>query len=112
MSAATNVNAMQNLRVPLPDALHRALLEESARSGRPAVAIVREAVEAYLHDCRRAAVHEELAAYAERWAGTLVDFDEALATAPAQRRRGLRAASAPTPKACPRRGGVRCADQT
>lgn len=92
MSAATKVNATRNLHLPLPDALHRALLEESERSGRPATAIVREAVEAYLQERRRAAVHEELTVYAKRWAGSPVDLDEPLAKAAAEQLRTLRRA--------------------
>lgn len=90
MSAATKVNHARNLHLPLSDALHRELLEESARSGRPATAIVRDCVEAYLRERRRAAVHEELAVYAKRWAASPIDFDEKLETVAAEHLRAPR----------------------
>jgi hypothetical protein len=90
MSAATRVNQARNLHLPLSEALHRDLLEESARSGRPATAIVREAVEAYLRERRRAAVHEQLGVYAARWAASPIDLDETLETVAAEHLRAPR----------------------
>lgn len=81
MSDATRAGRVRNFHLPLPDDLHRQLREEAARSGRPATAVVREAVEEYLRERRKAAVHDEIAAYAERWGGTPIDLDDALEAA-------------------------------
>lgn len=70
--------AVRNLHVPLSDELHREIREEAERTGQPATVLVREAVEAWLTARRRAALHEELAEYASRWAGTEVDLDPEL----------------------------------
>jgi hypothetical protein len=68
----------KNFHLPLPESVHRELRDAAAHSGRPATVLVREAVELWLKARRRARLHEELSAFAERWAGTPVDLDEAL----------------------------------
>jgi len=71
----------KNLHVPLSEAVHRELRAVASRSGRPATALVREAVEGWLIAQRRAKLHDELADYAKKWAGTEVDLDPALEAA-------------------------------
>ena len=68
----------RNLHVPLPEALHERLRAEATRSGRPATTLAREAIEAWIEDRERAAVHEAIAAYAAEVAGTSADLDEDL----------------------------------
>lgn len=68
----------KNLHVPLPDDLNRELREEAERSGRPATQIARDAIRQFLRRRRREALHEEIAAYARRAAGTAADLDPEL----------------------------------
>jgi predicted transcriptional regulator len=81
MPPATKREGVRNFHLPLSDELHRKIREEAERSGRPATALVREAVEEYLRARQRATVHAEIAAYAERWAGSASDLDEDLEAA-------------------------------
>lgn len=74
---------MRNFHLPLSDELHQQIRSEAERTGRPATTLVREAVEAWLAERRRAALHEEIAAYAEKWAGSEVDLDAELEAASA-----------------------------
>lgn len=80
MKSATN-EATRNFHVPLPPRLYEALQEEAAASRRPATALAREAIETWLRERRRAAVHEAVATYATKHAGTAVDLDPALEAA-------------------------------
>ncbi len=70
-----------NFHVPLPDTVYRRLRDEAAHAGQPATALARQAIEAWLGERRKAAMHEALAAYAVKHAGTDVDLDEALEAA-------------------------------
>lgn len=81
MKPATKAGPTRNFHVPLSDELHQEIHNEAKRTGRPATVLVRDAVESWLREQRRAAVHEEIAAYAQRWAGSEVDLDEALEAA-------------------------------
>jgi hypothetical protein len=65
----------------LPAPLYEALQEEAAAARRPATALAREAIETWLRERRRAAVHEAVATYAAKHAGTAVDLDPALQAA-------------------------------
>lgn len=69
---------MRNLHVPLPEPLHERLRAEAARSGRPATTLAREAIEAWIEENQRRAVHEAIAAYAGEMAGSPADLDEDL----------------------------------
>jgi predicted DNA-binding protein len=70
--------AKHNLHVPLSAPLHDRLLVEAKRSGRPATTAVREAIEAWIKERERQAVHEAIAEYATEMAGTPADLDEDL----------------------------------
>ena len=72
---------MRNLHVPLPEALHERLRAQAERSARPATAVAREAIERWLAEAHRAAIHEEIARYARGVAGTNADLDPALEAA-------------------------------
>lgn len=72
-------NHQHNLHLPLPDALHHQLREESVRSGLPATALVREALGDWLARRRRERLRVEIEAYALAHAGSQVDLDPVLA---------------------------------
>ena len=73
--------AVRNLHVPLPEALYGRLRAEAERTRRPATEIAREAIELWLSDQRRAAIHEAIASYARENAGLDVDLDPELEVA-------------------------------
>jgi hypothetical protein len=66
---------MTNFRVPLPDEVYCDLREEAARSKRPATALARRVIEQWLHDRRRVAHRETVAAFAAENAGSSLDLD-------------------------------------
>jgi predicted transcriptional regulator len=68
----------RNLHVPLPGTLHDRLRAVATRSGRPATSVAREAIESWVEERERQAVHEAIAAYATEMAGTAADLDETL----------------------------------
>jgi hypothetical protein len=68
----------KNLHVPLNADLHGRLRVQAERSLRPATDLAREAIESWLRDQERAAVHAEIAAYAREQAGSSDDLDPAL----------------------------------
>ena len=70
--------AERNFHVPLPDELYKRLREEAERSEQPATVLVRDAIEAWLRDKEKAALHDAIADYATRYGGTGVDIDEEL----------------------------------
>ena len=70
--------ATRNLHVPLSGPVHERLRAEAARSGRPATTVAREAIEAWIAERERQAVHEAIAEYAGAMAGGPADLDEAL----------------------------------
>jgi predicted transcriptional regulator len=72
---------MPDLLVPLADAVYRELCEEAARACRPATAVARQAIEHWLHDRRRVARHEAIAAFAAENAGSSLDLDAELEAA-------------------------------
>ena len=74
MKRAMIANTVRNFHVPLPENVYDALGEEAAALGRPATVIAREAIEAWLRERRRASVHEAIAAYAAKHAGTTADL--------------------------------------
>jgi hypothetical protein len=71
----------RNFHVPLPAQVYDALKAEASRSGTPATALARQAIELLLRERQRAAVREELATYAARVAGTRDDLDPDLEAA-------------------------------
>ena len=72
---------MKNLNVPLPEHVYTSLREEAEKNNRPATAIARDAIEAWLHDCRKAARHQAIAEFARDFAGTELDLDPQLEAA-------------------------------
>ena len=65
-----------NFHVPLPRELYRRLRQEAEQAQRPATAIVREAVQQWLKNREREALHQAMADYVARMAGTAADLDE------------------------------------
>jgi predicted DNA-binding protein len=70
--------AAHNLHVPLPAEVHDRLRAEATRSGRPATALAREAIEAWIAERERHAVHEAIVEYANEMAGSSADLDDDL----------------------------------
>ncbi len=85
MKKVTNVPPTRNLHVPLPQPLYQRLRTEAKRTSRPATALAREAIDLWLIERHRAAVHEEIAAYAEDAAGTTHDLDKDMEAAGIER---------------------------
>lgn len=70
--------APKNFHLPIPDTLHRRLHAAAARLGAPATAVARQAIEDWLGENERMAVHEAVAEYARSMAGTSADLDQAI----------------------------------
>jgi hypothetical protein len=87
MKTATN-RAMKNFHLPLPQRVYEALREEAAALRQPATVVAREAIEAWLRERKRAGVHEAIATYAVKHAGTEADLDRALERASLELLRG------------------------
>jgi hypothetical protein len=77
MRSATK-EAPRNFHLPLPPDVYEALREAAAALGRPATVVAREAIEMWLRERRRTAVHEAIASYAVKHAGTTRDLDPLL----------------------------------
>ena len=74
-------SAVKNFHLPLPEDVYAALREAAATLGRPATAVAREAIEAWLRERRRTGVWEAIATYAAKHAGTTADLDPAIEAA-------------------------------
>jgi predicted transcriptional regulator len=72
---------VRNFHLPLPEELYRQLRAAAKAANQPATAVARNAIEAWLRQRRRAAIHEAIAAYAAKAAGTIDDLDPALEAA-------------------------------
>ncbi len=70
-----------NMHVPLPTDIHARLKAAAKRSGQPTTALVREAIEAWLVEREKEALHEAIADYAQAVAGTPADLDPELESA-------------------------------
>ena len=81
MKHATKPLASRNFHLPLPEELRERLRLEAARSGRPATALAREAIESWLAERRRVQLHQSIADYASRFAGSALDLDAELEAA-------------------------------
>lgn len=68
----------RKIDVHLDERLYQRLRAESERTGRPATRIAREAIDRYLEDARKTAVHQAIASYAVSCAGTQADLDSSL----------------------------------
>jgi predicted transcriptional regulator len=62
----------------LPGALHDRLRAVATRSKRPTTSLAREAIEAWVEERERQAVHEAITTYATEMAGTAANLDEDL----------------------------------
>lgn len=76
--------AVRNFHVPLPEDLYIELRSEADRSGRPATVLARDAIELWLRQRQKRALHVAIADYAERYAGTEFDLDQELEIASTQ----------------------------
>ena len=71
----------RNFHLPLPEELYEELRDQARKSGRPATAVARRAIEAWLRQARRMELSESIASYASRHAGSPCDLDEELESA-------------------------------
>ena len=69
---------VRNFHLPLPDELYEDLKSEAKRRGRPATAVARHAIKAWLRQRRRSELYEAIAAYARSRGGSEADLDTAL----------------------------------
>ena len=67
-----------NFHVPLPEQLYARLRDLARRQRRPATQLAKQAVEYWLEEQEKLALHEEIASYAAEAAGTADDLDEQL----------------------------------
>lgn len=67
--------SFHNMHVPLSTDIHTRLKAEAKRSGQPATVLVREAIETWLVEREKAALHQAITRYAEAAAGTSADLD-------------------------------------
>jgi hypothetical protein len=70
--------ALRNFHLPLPEDVYEALRQEATELRKPATAVAREVIEAWLRERKRAGVREAIATYAAKHAGTTADLDPAL----------------------------------
>lgn len=70
-----------NFHVPLPAAVYSRLRSEAERQHKPATQLVKQAVEYWLEEQEKLALHEEIARYAAETAGSYDDLDEQLEAA-------------------------------
>ena len=77
----TMTTKAHNFHVPLSEPVYRRLKETATRQRRPATQLVKQAVEYWLDEQERLAVHEEIAAYAAAMAGSESDLDPVLEAA-------------------------------
>jgi predicted DNA-binding protein len=70
-----------NYHVPLPSGVYSRLRSEAERQHKPATQLVKQAVEYWLEEQEKLALHEEIARYASELAGTCDDLDEQLEVA-------------------------------
>lgn len=72
---------MKNIHLRLSEQIYMSLRAEAERTGVPAAALAREAVEYWLRQQRRRVRHDAIASYAVRMAGTRLDLDTGLEAA-------------------------------
>ena len=72
---------MKNFRVPLAEPTYAMLRAASERTKTPATTLVREAIDQWLAEESRRVLHDEIAAFAEEFAGTELDRDPDLEAA-------------------------------
>lgn len=69
---------LPNFHLPLPPEIHQMLREEAERSGQPATAVAREALQSWLTERRKQRRYQEIAGWASEHAGTDLDLDSDL----------------------------------
>lgn len=67
--------AIHNFHIPLPNQLYTRLREVAKRQNRPATQMAKQAVEYWLEEQEKLALHEEIASYATHAAGSSEDLD-------------------------------------
>ena len=72
---------VRNFHLPLPEPTYRRLRDAAERANQPATVVARYAIETWLREQRKAALHEAIAAYAAKMAGTRADLDPELEAA-------------------------------
>jgi predicted DNA-binding protein len=68
----------RNFHLPLPEPLYNRLKKAAKHQHRPATQLAKQAVEYWLDEQERLALHEEIARYATQVAGSSDDLDETL----------------------------------
>ena len=68
----------RNFHVPLPEQLYVRLRTVAQRQHRPATQLAKQAVEYWIEEQEKIALHEEIARYAAHTAGSDDDLDERL----------------------------------
>lgn len=79
----TMTTKTHNFHVPLSEPVYQRLKATAARQHKPATYLVKQALEYWLADQEKLAVHEEIAAYASAMAGSDEDLDPTLESASA-----------------------------
>lgn len=74
-------SSVRNFHLPLPEPTYRLLRKAADRAKQPATVVARYAIEAWLREQRKAALHGAIAAYAAKMAGTPADLDPELEAA-------------------------------
>lgn len=69
---------MHNFHLPLSDNLYNLLREESLRLHIPATELARRAINFWLKQMKKAAIHKSICEYASQNAGSGLDLDVAL----------------------------------
>jgi predicted DNA-binding protein len=73
--------AIHNFHIPLPEQLYNRLREVAKRQRRPATQMAKQAVEYWLGEQEKLALHEEIASYAAAASGSAEDLNEQLEAA-------------------------------
>jgi predicted DNA-binding protein len=77
----TATKSSHNFHIPLPEPVYQRLKSEAQKRRKPATQLAKQALEYWLDEQEKLALHEEIATYAAAVAGTADDLDEALETA-------------------------------
>lgn len=72
---------IHNFHIPLSEQLYSRLREVAKRQHRPATQMAKQAVEYWLEEQEKLALHEEIASYAANAAGSVDDLDNQLEAA-------------------------------
>ena len=72
---------VRNFHLPLPEQTYRRLRDAARQAKQPATSIARYAIESWLRQERKAMLHEAIASYAAKMAGTRADLDPELEAA-------------------------------